>query len=89
MNTQKVKFEINMNKRLNEIDERLMKFKEQVIESVEEQIKSKVTQIDNMKVSDSGSAVSYTHLDVYKRQVSLLNTPFSTILSSLLVDSFL
>ena len=42
-------------KRLNEIDERLMTFKEQVIESVEEQIKSKVTQIVNKKVSDSGN----------------------------------
>ena len=45
MNTQNVKFEISMNKRLNEMEECVNTIKEQVVEPV-----------------------SYTHLDVYKRQ---------------------
>ena len=65
MKQQSVKFEDNINKRLNEIDERLMTFKEHVIESVEEQIKSKVTQIINNKVSGNYGS-EYNNNDIIK-----------------------
>ena len=100
MITQNVKFESNMNKRLNEIDERFSTFKDQIVESINsscekkfdemnKNLEVKLNQILNKKVGDnvismtninnvkiveevvltSEDAVSYTHLDVYKRQV--------------------
>ena len=48
MNIQNVKFEISMNKLLNEMEECFNTIKEQVVESVEKQVKSKLNQIVNI-----------------------------------------
>ena len=56
MNTQNVKFKISMNKRLNEMDECVNTIKEQLVESIEEQIKSNSNN-DNKKVTSDGNSV--------------------------------
>ena len=64
MNTQIVKFESNMNKRMNEIDERFSTFKDQIVESINsscekkfdemnKNLEVKLNQILNKKLDDN------------------------------------
>ena len=51
MTTQNVKFESNMNKRLNEIDERFSTFKDQIIESINSSCEKKFDEMNkNLEV---------------------------------------
>ena len=52
MNTRNVKFEISMNKRLNEMNECFNTFKEQVIQSVNEQLNNHIINV-NKQVSET------------------------------------